>query len=94
MARGLLIRRYRQTGELKPKPRGGGASAKITRADLAPIEQLVEEQPDALLRELCSPWEQKQRIKVSISTMHRRLQDLRLTTKKNSWVQVSKIAQE
>ena len=79
-----LIRRYRDTGEIQPKSHGGGAIAKITRADLAQINQLVEEQPDALLRELCERWEQKQGIRVSISTMHRKLQQLRLTTKKNS----------
>lgn len=79
-----LICRYRETGEVKPKPHGGGAKAKITVSDLGQIKQLVEEQPDALLRELCERWEQKHRTKVSIATMHRRLQKLRLTTKKNS----------
>ncbi|MGL5796113.1 MAG: helix-turn-helix domain-containing protein [Waterburya sp.] len=79
-----LIRRYRDTGEIKPKSHGGGAIAKITRADLAQINQLVEQQPDALLRELCERWESKQGVRVSTSTMHRKIQQLRLTTKKNS----------
>ena len=38
----------------------------------------------ALLRELCERWELKTGIKSSISTMHRRLEKLKLTTKKNS----------
>lgn len=82
-----LISRYRETGLVKPKSHGGGARAKITVSDLAQIKQLVEEQPDALLRELCERWQQKQGIRVSNSTMHRRLQQLRLTTKKNSLCQ-------
>jgi transposase len=79
-----LISRYRETGQVKPKAHGGGARAKIPVSDLGKIKQLVEQQPDALLRELCERWEQKQHTRVSISTMHRRLQKLRLTTKKNS----------
>ena len=79
-----LIRRYKETGSVKPKSHGGGAIAVIKQSDLKQIEQLVEEQPDALLRELCQRWETIKGIKVSISTMHRRLEKLKLTTKKNS----------
>lgn len=74
-----LISRYQTTGEVKPKSHGGGAKAKITYSDLGQIKQLVEEQPDALLRELCERWEQKHQTRISISTMHRRLQQLRRT---------------
>jgi transposase len=69
---------------VKPKSHGGGAIPKIKTSDLERLEQLVEEQPDALLRELCERWEHKKGVKVSVATMHRRLQQLRLTTKKNS----------
>lgn len=79
-----LIRRYRETGALKPKCHGGGAIAIIKQSELKQIEQLVKEQPDALLRELCERWEVRKGVKVSISTMHRRLEKLKLTTKKNS----------
>lgn len=82
-----LIRRYQETGSFKPKSHGGGAIAIIKQSELKQIEQLVNEQPDALLRELCERWEAKRGIKVSVSTMHRRLEKLRLTTKKNSLCQ-------
>jgi transposase len=81
-----LIRRHQQTGTIKPKSRGQrlkphvGAKAKIEVPQLGQIEQLVEEQLDVLLRELCERWEEQTGIKVSISTMHRRLQKLKLTT--------------
>lgn len=78
-----LIRRYQQR-QVKPKSHGGGAIALIKVSDLGAIKEMVEEQPDALLRELCEGWEQKPGIKVSLSTMHRRLQELKLTIKKNS----------
>lgn len=79
-----LLRRYRNTGQIKAKPHGGGAKLVIKRSQLKQIQQLVNEQPDALLRELCQRWEEREGTKVSISTMHRKLQQLKLTTKKNS----------
>ena len=79
-----LIYRYRETRTIEPKPHGGGASAIIKKSELKQIEDMVNEQPDALLRELCERWEVRKGIKVSISTMHRRLEKLKLTTKKNS----------
>ncbi|WP_019505925.1 helix-turn-helix domain-containing protein [Pleurocapsa sp. PCC 7319] len=79
-----LIYRYRATGTLEPKSHGGGALPIIKQSELKQIEELVNEQPDALLRELCERWEARNGIKVSISTMHRRLEKLKLTTKKNS----------
>lgn len=78
-----LIYRYRETGTVEPKSHGGGAIAIIKKSELKQVEQLVNEQPDALLRELCERWEARKGIKVSISTMHRRLEKLKLTTKKN-----------
>jgi transposase len=77
-----LIGRYQQTGSVKPKSHGGGAIAMIKQSDLEQIKQLVDEQPDALLRELCERWSAKKGMKISISTMHRQLQKLQLTTKK------------
>jgi transposase len=79
-----LIRRYQETGEIKPKPRSGGARAIIKKSELGQIEQMIDEQPDAFLRELCGRWEQQKGVKVSVSTMCRRLRNLQLTTKKNS----------
>lgn len=79
-----LIRRYQQTGKVEAKSHGGGAKVKIKESQLEQIEKLVEEQSDVLLRELCARLEAKIGIRVSISTMHRQLQKLKLTTKKNS----------
>jgi len=81
-----LIRRYQQTGGIEPLSRRGGAKARIKVSQLEQIKKLVEEQSDILLRELCDRLEEKIGINVSISTMHRQLQKLRLTTKKSECV--------
>lgn len=89
-----LISRYRTTGSIKAKPHGGGALPKIKTSEREQLQQLVGEQPDALLRELCERWEHHKGVKVSIATMHRQLQQLRLTTKKKLCMPVSKIVSE
>ncbi|MDZ8261527.1 hypothetical protein [Nostoc sp. ChiQUE01b] len=48
------------------------------------MQQLVDEQPDALLVELCERLALRRGLKVSVPTMHRTVQRLGLTTKKNT----------
>lgn len=79
---GRLIRRYQQTGQVRAKPHGGGASALIAAEDLTLVQKLVEEQPAALLEELCERLEVRSGIRVSVPTMHRAVHRLKLTTKK------------
>ncbi|MEH2330607.1 hypothetical protein [Nostoc sp.] len=43
------------------------------------VKQLVDEQPDAILSELCERLAERSGINVSISTMHRAVQRLELT---------------
>lgn len=78
-----LLHRYRQTGAVKPKAHGGGAIAKITGSDLLTIEQLIKQQPDAILSELCERFEQRRGTGVSVSTMYRAVRRLGISTKKN-----------
>lgn len=79
-----LLRRYRATGSVSPKPHGGGAVAKIDATKLNKLQQLVEQQPDALLSELCERLAQQSAQVVSVSTMQRAMQRLRLSVKKNA----------
>lgn len=78
-----LLSHYRQTGAVKPKAHGGGARAKITALDLPTVEHLLQQQPDALLNELCERFEQRRGVIVSVSTMHRAVRRLGISTKKN-----------
>lgn len=79
-----LIRLYENTGQVTPKDHGGGAIAKIPVEDLPLVQQLVSEQPDALLVELCERLALRRGLQVSVPTMHRTVQKLDLTTKKNT----------
>ncbi len=89
-----LIRLYQNTGQFAPLPHAGGANAKIKVGDLSKVRQLVEKQPDALLEELCERWASESGMSVSVPTMHRAVQRLKLTTKKKLSMQVSKKAHE
>ena len=77
-----LTRRYRETSQVEPRPHGGGAQAKLSKAQLTVVEQLVNDQPDALLSELCERLAQKTEVSVSVATMHRAVQRLGLSYKK------------
>lgn len=78
-----LMRHYRQTGIVKPKPHGGGAVAKLGATQLPIVQALVEAQPDALLVELCERFAGQTGVEVSVSTMQRAVQSLELSVKKN-----------
>jgi transposase len=46
-----LWRRHRTTGDLAPKPHGGGQRPRLAAAAQAQVRRLVNEQPDATLEE-------------------------------------------
>jgi transposase len=78
-----LRRHQRQTGQVQPKPHGGGAVAKLGKEQLPIVAALVTAQPDALLTELCERFAQQTGVSVSLSTMHRAVCRLKLSVKKN-----------
>lgn len=82
-----LLRLYRQTGDVQPRPHGGGASAKLNATHLPQLQQLIEQHNDAFLHELCEQFEQQSGISVSVPTMQRRVKQLRLSLKKNAQCQ-------
>ena len=79
-----LMRHYRETGTVEPKPHGGGATAKLSQEQLSIVESLVKAQPDALLVELCERVAQQTGVAVSVATMQRAVCKLRLSVKKNA----------
>jgi len=74
-----LLRQWRQTGSISPKPHGGGRQAKITGKKLEYLKTLVEKNPDATLEEL----RRKCRTKGSIMSVFRALKRLGITRKKS-----------
>lgn len=73
-----IRQRYRERDTLEPMKRGDGPPPKVTEAQRERLAQLVAAQPDATLRELRDALG----LDVSISTIDRHLQRLRLTFKK------------
>jgi len=73
-----LLRTYRNTGSLEPKPHGGGNPPVLTPEDLERLRELIRQQPDATLEEC------RQRLGTSCSTMtiSRALDKLGLPRKK------------
>ncbi|HEY9654629.1 MAG TPA: transposase [Crinalium sp.] len=79
-----LLRHYRETGTVQPKPHGGGAVAKLRKEQLPIVAALVTAQPDAFLRELCERFAEQTGVAVSVSTMQQAVCKLKLWVKKNT----------
>ena len=81
-----LKQRRRENGEVAPR-RSGNKHPPRWLAHAEQLQRLVDEQPDATLRELAERLE----IKISPQTLSRALRALQLTFKKKSFVPRSKI---
>lgn len=78
-----LVGRYRDTGLVSALPHGGGQKSKLNSLQIKVLRQIVIDNNDATLEELCELLSAKAPIKISRSTMDRLLQKLQLTRKKN-----------
>lgn len=79
-----LLKQYRDTGEIAPKPFNGGVKLKLTLEQIRILADLIENNNDATLEELCQLLKEKTGMTISRATMGRMTQRLRLTVKKNS----------
>ena len=77
-----LLKQYQQTGDIKPKPQGGNSPPKVQGADLVTLTEIIENNNDATLEELCELLEDQTGIEVSRATMGRISQNLDYTFKK------------
>jgi transposase len=80
-----LLRQYRETKELAPKPRPGRPK-KLNDSQLQVVNEIVDKKADITLGEFCKAVEEKEAIKVSKSTMSRMMRHLNLTRKKNRFI--------
>jgi transposase len=78
-----LLKQYRKTGNIAPKPHGGGRKLKTDPAQLVSLIEIVQEHNDATLSEYCNLLEEKEQVTISISSMCTLLQRLDLRRKKN-----------
>ena len=79
-----LLKQYRTTGEIAPKPFNGGVKLRLSSENLVFLAELIEQNNDATLDELCQMLYAHIGIRVSRATMGRMTQRLQLTVKKNS----------
>jgi transposase len=79
-----LLKRHQETGGIEPKPHSGGASAKLTEEHYVLVESMIAENNNITLVVLCKQIEAKTGIRVSVPTMCRILQKLKLGKNKKS----------
>jgi transposase len=89
-----LQKQYRETGDLTPKPRGGSKPKQTTTENLAIIRQILEENNDATLSELCEMMQKVTGEKISVTSMHRLIEKLGWTRKKRPCMPQSKKPQK
>jgi transposase len=79
-----LLKRHQETGGIEPKPHSGGASAKLTEEHYVLVESMIAQNNNITLVVLCKQIEAKTGIRVSVPTMCRILQKLKLGKNKKS----------
>jgi transposase len=80
-----LLRLFRETGSLEPRPHGGGAPRRLTSRDVERLKLLVERNPDWTTYELAEALTELLGSSVSRSTVHRELRRMGYTPKKSPW---------
>lgn len=78
-----LLKRYRNSGTLDPRPHGGGQSSKLNPDQMTLLAQLVRENQSLTLEQLCHKLELAIGIKISRATMGRIIKKLNLSNNRN-----------
>lgn len=78
-----LLKRFRHTGSLAPKPHGGGTRPSLDASGKQVVAEFVAARPDATIKELCADVRARLGVTVSTSAMGRVLTDLELPRKKS-----------
>ena len=89
-----LLKRYRTDGTVEPRKHGGGQLPKLSLEQEGILTNLIEENNDAILVELCDRLEQRVGVRISRATMGRYVKKLKLTRKKKLYTQRSAIVNE
>jgi len=79
-----LLKLYRKTKSVAPKPHGGGHPPKIATTGLKYLSALVKKQPDLTIDEYGQIYNEHEKSNVSSSTIRRALSSLKLTRKKKT----------
>jgi len=79
-----LIKRFRKSGRVAPKPQGGGLKPKLDQIDLLILREVSDANQDAILAELSDLFFQRTGIRVSGSTIARKRGRWRISRKKKT----------
>ena len=84
------MKQYKETGDIKPKRQGGNSPPKVQGEDMVTLTEIIENNNDATLSELCELLEQKTDLRVSTATMGRISHNLDYTVKKKHSMRLKK----
>jgi transposase len=79
-----LLKQYRETGDVRPKTYRCGRHLKLTPEQMIVLGKLIEENNDATLAELSKLFLERTGIVLSVATVARIAERLRITRQKNS----------
>ena len=80
-----LLKQQQETGDIRPLPQGRGPSPKLNQEHLVNLIEILENQNDVTLEELCHLLEEKTKVRVSRATMGRVIQTLNYSFKKKRY---------
>lgn len=80
-----LIRLYRETKGVAPRPHGGGTPPKISEERLPVMSEILEAHPDATLEELAAMFSKRVKVTVGPLCVYRAAKKLGFTRKKRVW---------
>ncbi|PIQ24058.1 transposase [bacterium (Candidatus Blackallbacteria) CG17_big_fil_post_rev_8_21_14_2_50_48_46] len=66
-----LVKQYRESGNIQPRPRGGGQKLRVDEGGMDQLSQIIQDHPKATLQELCEYFAQVTGIQLSVPTMSR-----------------------
>jgi transposase len=78
-----MLRQHRESGDLRPRPHGGGRSPRLSDKHLKLLRSEVARSPDKTVPALRDHLEERGRVSVSRPTVSRALSRLGLSRKKN-----------
>lgn len=79
-----LVKLYKETGSVEPRPHGGGAPQRLSAEDMDALKRWVTAHPDWYAREFKQRLETERGVNVSLSTVERALKRLDFTLKKRA----------
>jgi transposase len=85
-----ILKQYKETGDLRPKQRGGSPPKKLNEEQLLILIEIIETNNDATLEELGLLLEEKTKVKVSRTTIWNLSQKLNYTLKKKQCMPLKK----